>query len=389
MPRPSDFHSRQFKHTIFVRIQEAIEEARKAGENPISLHVGDTWYDLPKELETPLDSEPWNTRLSRYGNTQGDSELRKRLLQKVQRVNHLPASSPSEIQITFGATGALFLAMQRLLDDGDEVLSLSPQWTIFRVVANEAGAHMVEVPFFDKLSDNPTGDILEWIEPCVTEKTRAIYFNSPNNPTGVMLNPGQIQALAEFAKQHDLWVLSDEAYEDFVWTDIDYLSIGSLPNMFERTISVFSFSKSYAAAGLRLGYIVAPNGVIAALNPTHVGVGYEPNRPSQVQGIRGLEHTQYITLSLQVAYREGLQAAVDNMSVPYLRPDGSFYLFLDLRDRWTGLTDEEKLQRMISAGVILSPGEHFGRDYDGWARFCYTSEPPAIIAEAARRASNL
>ena len=393
MGRPADVAARDFKPTLFNRISAAIAAGAGAGRGdaPIALHVGDTWLDLPPELGTPLagEDEPWAERLSRYGDTQGEPELRRRLVAKLRARNALPVSDPREIQVTFGSTGALFLAMTRLLEPGDEILTLAPEWTMFKVVASAARIRLVEVPCFDRLAVDPAGDLGGWLAAALTPRTRAIYFNSPNNPTGVMLRRAQLEALAHFAREHDLWVLADEAYEDFVWCEEPYLSIAALPDMFERTVSIFSASKSYAAAGLRLGYAAAPRGVIATLNPGQVAAGYEPNRPAQVMAIRALAAHDAIRGRLRETYRQGLEAALTTLRVPHLPADGGYYLFLDLRERWAGLGEDAKLERMLGAGVIVSPGEHFGADYDGWARFCFTSEPPERVAEAARRANQL
>lgn len=385
MAKPSEYRGYNFRPTVFHKVQSEID-AR--GGDLIALHVGDTWFDLPEELGQPLPEEPWAYRLSRYGPTQGSLELRTRLAKKVAARNRLPLGSPEEIQITFGATGALALAMRRLLEPGSEILTLSPYWTILRVVASTARVRLVEVPLFDRLPPLKE-DVAALLLPYLSDKTAALYFNSPNNPTGVMLHHGQVQAIARFAREHDLWIFSDEAYEDFVWGDEPYLSIGSLPGMYERTVSIFSMSKSYAAAGLRMGYAAAPAGVIAALNPAMVGIGYEPNSLAQLQWIRGLERHESIVARLRRAYRQGLEAACRNLDVPYLKPDGALYLFLDLRSRWSGLTEDQKLERMLRAGVVMSLGEAFGKDYAGWARFCYTCEPPDKIAEAARRVARL
>lgn len=393
MPKPSEYRNLSFRHTLFSRIREEIEKrtAGRGGEDLIALHVGDTHFDLPRELLEPLPEEPWGERLSRYGDTQGEIELRRRLVEKLRRRNRLPVSSGREIQLTFGATGGLFLAMRRLLRPGDEVLVLAPHWTILRVVAATAGVKLVMVPAFDRLAGEPgRTDLAEWLAPCLGDRTAALYFNSPNNPSGVMLTPEHLASIARFARERDLWVFADEAYEDFVWNDVPYASIGSLEGMFERTVSVFSFSKSYAAAGLRLGYVAAPAGVIAALNPAHVGVGYEPPRPAQVQAIRGIERHGAVVDRLRAAYREGLRAAVENLRRPYLGGEGSFYLFIDLGEEWAALDDEARLERMLSAGVVLAPGSPFGGErYRRWARFCYTSEPPERVAEAARRVNLL
>jgi len=389
MPRPQELRDHPFRQTIYHRLTEAVASGGSPVRDFIALHLGDTLLDLPPELSTPLESEPWDHRFSRYGDPQGEIELRRRLSAKLVGQNGIPVRGPEEVQITFGATGALQLIMRRLLEAEDEILTLSPYWTILRVVAQAAERRLVEVPFFDRVHSIPPEEIPSLIEPYLGPKTRALYFNSPNNPSGVALGPEQIEALARFAKRHDLWIIADEAYEDFLWDDFPHRCIAALPGAFERSVSVFSFSKSYAAAGLRLGYIAAPTGVIAALNPGQVGVGYEVNRPAQTSGLRGLARREVILPRLRESYLAGLRAAEAELRVPYLRPQGSYFLFLDLRERWMGLGDEEKMERMLEAGVSLSPGEHFGKDYEGWARFCYTCERPERIGEAARRVSKL
>jgi len=389
MPRPHELRDHPFQQTIYHRLTEAVASGRSPVKDFLALHLGDTLLDLPAEMNLPLQEESWDARWSRYGDPQGEIELRRRLVDKLQNVNGLPVSGPEELQLSFGATGGLHLIMRRLLDPGDEILTLSPYWAILRVVAKTAERKLVEVPFFDRLDSLSDEELPSLIEPYISNRTRAIYFNSPNNPSGVALGPGQIEALARFAKEHDLWIIADEAYEDFLWADFKQVCIASVPEAFERSVSVFSYSKSYAAAGLRLGYVAAPAGTIAALNPGQVGVGYEVNRPAQAAGLRGLARRETIIPRLRSQYLKGLRAAEENLDLPYLAPQGSYFLFLDLRDRWMGLSEAEKLERMLEAGVSLSPGEHFGHDYDGWARFCYTCEEPERIAEAARRVSRL
>lgn len=388
MPRPAELADRRFEDTVFNRIDRIVREGGR-DPAPIALHVGDTHFDLPPELTEPLGHEPWAERLSRYGATQGEPELRRRLAVKLRERSGIPVTGPECVQVTSGSTNALFLAMQRLLEPGDEILVLAPRWTILKVVAAAARVRLVDLPCFDRVAADPAHDLTPALTEALTPRTRAVYFNSPNNPSGVMLQDAQLEQLATFAKEHDLWVLADEAYEDFAWGERPWRSIAALPDLFARTVSVFSFSKSFAAAGLRLGYAAAPEGVVATLNPGMVGVSYEPSRPAQVMAIRGLERHAQLVPRLRAAYREGLAAALSGLALPHLPADGGYFLFLDLRERWRGLAEEAKLERMLAAGVILSPGEHFGRHYEGWARFCFTSEPPERVAEAARRANAL
>lgn len=390
MSKPSDFKDLAFRQTLWNRIEAEVRAQGGAAEAPYMLHVGDTWFDLPEELNRPLDTEPWAKMLSRYGSTQGEVELRRRLAQKLREKNGLPVGGPDQIQISYGGTGGLFLAMHRLLQKDSEVLTLAPFWPILRPLASSAGVRLVEVPFFDRVTADPGAvDIESLFAPYMTSWTSSLYFNHPNNPTGVLLRRGHLEQIARFAAKHDLWIISDEAYEDFVWPDEPYLSIGALPGAFDRTVSVFTFSKSYAAAGMRLGCVTGQPGVVAALNPVNVATGYEPNRLAQVQWIRGLERHKVIIGRLRAAYRDGLRSVQENLRIPYLPCEGSFYVFLDLRDRWEGIREAEKIDRMLRAGVVVAPGEAFGAMYDGWARFCYTALPPAEMSQAAMRANDL
>ncbi len=390
MSRPADYRDGAFRPTLWNKIEAEAKAHGGAADPPFMLHVGDTWFDLPPELFQPLELEPWARMLSRYGSTQGQIELRERLAAKLAARNHLPVSGPEQIQISYGGTGGLFLAMHRLLPKRSEILTLAPYWPILKTVAASADVRLVEVPFFDRVkADAGAVEIDALLLPFLTRATSAIYFNHPNNPTGVLLRRGHLEQIFAFAQKHDLWIISDEAYEDFVWPDEPYVSIGSLPGAFERTVSVFTFSKSYAAAGLRLGCVTAPLGVIAALNPVNVSTGYEPSRLGQIQWIRGLDRHATIIGRLRDAYRAGLHAVESNLKIPYLRPEGSFYVFLDLRERWKGRSESEKMERMLRAGVVVAPGEAFGAEYDGWARFCYTALPPDEMARAASRANDL
>ncbi|MEW6365571.1 MAG: pyridoxal phosphate-dependent aminotransferase [Acidobacteriota bacterium] len=390
MGKPSSYREVVFRPTLWNRIEAEAKRRSEGGQPPYMLHIGDTWLDLPKELFEPLEYEPWAQMLSRYGSTQGQIELRDRLATKLRLRNRLPVQGPEQVQITYGATGGLFLVLHGILEKDSEVLTLCPFWPILRTLAAWANVRLIEVPFFDRITTAADEvDIEAILRPFLTDRTSAVYFNYPNNPCGVFLRPGHLEQIARFAAKNDLWIISDEAYEDFVWVDEPFVSTGALPGAFDRTISVFTFSKSYAAAGLRLGCITGQLGVVATLNPLNVATGYEPGRLAQVQWIRALERHDAIVSRLRQAYRDGLRAVETNLKVPYLRPEGSFYVFVDLRERWKGLDESQKMSRMIEAGVVLAPGEAFGAAYDGWARFCYTALPPEEIGKAAQRVNRL
>lgn len=390
MPTPKEVKKTSGKASIFDEIDAKIAFSTKKGQKPIPLHIGDTHFDLPKELNWERGAEPWQPKFSSYGDTHGLWILRERLARKLLRLNALPVGGAKDVQITFGATGALMLAMRRLLGHGDTVLALAPYWPILRIVASVAGVQLKEVPFYDRVT-REGADPEALIEKAVSANVRAIYLNNPNNPSGIVLKPAVLEAIAKVAKRHDLWVFSDEAYEDFIWTKrIKRVSIASLEGMFQRTVSVYSFSKSYAAAGMRLGYATAPQEVIRRMNAGMVGVGYEPPQLSQVMAMRGMDQRATILERLRTSYFEGFRMALNNLGeVDVMGMDGGFFLMLDLRKRWPKLTESERLDQMIKAGVVLAPGSAFGKAYEGWARLCFTAEPPERIAQAVKRIAKL
>ena len=189
---------------------------------------------------------------SHYVQTTGVPRLLELLAEKLRKTNGIPVGCPDEIMVTNGGIHALYMLCQALLEPGDEVIVPDPEWP--PSMGNIRLAHGVPVPC-------PLHERLGWrydldeLESKITPRTRAIYINSPHNPTGGVLTRSRPRAIAALAPQHDLWIISDEAYEDMVFDDAAHLSPASLPGMYERTLSFYTFSKTYAMTGLRLGYV--------------------------------------------------------------------------------------------------------------------------------------
>ncbi|MFB3103542.1 MAG: pyridoxal phosphate-dependent aminotransferase, partial [Pseudomonadales bacterium] len=279
MPRFPNFANRAGLITGSV-FEKYRDKMTAQGENLIKLHIGDTYlppsYPLPVTKELVTDHPDFN----RYCNTFGIAALRDALAVKLQEDNDL-AVNRDQILITNGATNALSISMMALVAPGDEVLVLSPAWPFFFGMVRIAGGEILDVPFYTRLFDEPDLDIGNYLSQFVTSSTVALYLNTPNNPSGKVLSREQIEKVADFVREHDLWIVSDEAYDGLTFDGLAHISIATLPEMFDRTLSVFTFSKSFMFAGLRLGYVVAGEEALANLNKMMVHQLYSPSTLAQ------------------------------------------------------------------------------------------------------------
>ena len=339
MHKPSTFPKEKQPPTIFNQIEIEVAKRAEKGQKVIALHVGDAYRPLPKQLLTPVPDEDklYGTGLNRYGDAMGDAALRTALLNKVRTTNKLPADSIDCIQVSGGATGALHAGFSRLLNREAEVLTLAPYWSILRVVADQARVKLIEVPFFDKLAEGlgkpvPARelDIAEYLKQYLTPKTEGIYINTPSNPTGVVLDKETLERIAAFAKDHDLWVFSDEAYEDYIYDDSKHISIGSLPDMFERTLSIHSFSKCFGASGMRVGYVTAPAPVISDLHRGVVGSHYQAGRYDMLMAWRGMQVFDEVVDGFKPDYAATWRWVNENLHAEKLPCTSGFYFFLKI-----------------------------------------------------------
>ena len=229
-----------------IRIRDMMYEV----ERPFRLDQGDVSFDAPDTVKDGMRLAVDENR-SHYLQTTGVPRLLTLLVEKLRRKNGIPVGGTDEVMVTNGGIHALYLLWQALLEPGDEVLVPDPEWPPAEGTILAARGVVVRYPLHEAGRWRP--DIAE-LARLVTPRTRAIYLNSPNNPTGGVLTADDLARVADLARERNLLVVSDEAYEDVVFEG-DHVSIASLPGMYERTVSVFTFSKSYAMTGLRLGYL--------------------------------------------------------------------------------------------------------------------------------------
>ncbi len=227
-------------------------------ERPFRLDQGDLSLDAPDTLKDALIRAVAENR-THYVQTTGIPPLLEALAAKLRNKNGIPIERSDEVMVTSGGIHGVFAVCHSLLEPGDEVLLPDPEWPPAR--GNLLAAEAVPIPYTLHASQDWRPDVEE-MRRLVTPRTRAIYVNSPHNPTGLVLSRTDLQAIADLAMERDLWVLSDEAYEDLLFDGHEHVSMASLPGMADRVISIFTFSKTYAVTGLRLGYVVVPSAVL-------------------------------------------------------------------------------------------------------------------------------
>jgi aspartate aminotransferase len=361
-----------------IRIRDLMYSVDK----PFRLDQGDVSFDAPDSVKTALKAAV-DANQTHYLQTTGLPRLQQLLTEKLRAKNGIPVASPDEVMMTNGGVHALYLACQALVEPGDEVLVPDPIWP--QMFSALVAAHAVPVRVRLRESLGWRFDLDE-LAARVSSRTRGLYINSPHNPTGGMLTQSDLARLAEIAAARNLWVIADEAYEDVVFDGRAHVSLASVAGMHERTVSVFTFSKTYAVTGLRLGYVVASNPKIQ--DRVRKLLGLTTNNVSsivQYGGIGALEGSQEAVAQFRVelqSRRDLFCAGAAEVSHGVLvapPPPGAFYAFLRIADDWqppaTATSSSRSwamVEHLIERGRIgCVPGVDFGPAGENYVRFCF------------------
>lgn len=368
------------KPSLYARIVRRIE----AHEGEVfGFHIGESHLAPDAAVLEALHQSAHDRTIHRYASPQGLIPLRDAIAQDLG-LRGSPVH-PNDVLVVHGATHGLSLACQAVLDPGDEVLVLSPHWPLINGMITTACAVPVEVPF----TSAPDGSAPrpEVLASFVTERTRAIYLTSPNNPDGAVLSAEQLDVIAGLCRAHDLYAFVDEAYERFLYVDRPP-SLAQRQGMAERTIRIFTFSKTHRMAGLRVGYVVAPPDILGAMTRLSNLSVYNVSLLMQRAALAAMGADAAVSESVAEAARARDQLCAALSSVQGLRfraPHGGAYVFADL-DALLGDRDcEALLDCALDEGVVFSPGEGFGAAYARWARFCFTAMDAEKLARGSDR----
>jgi N-succinyldiaminopimelate aminotransferase len=342
------------------------------------LHIGDTYLDpvVSAQCESLRTSE--HEGLHRYAPVQGMPTLLDAIERKLMRRAGV-AVPRANLQVTAGATGGLSITCQALLNVGDEVLLPSPFWPLSSGIVAARGGKAVQIPFYDRL-DDPTFDVEAALEAAVTPRTVAIYLNSPNNPTGAVIGDEALSAISRVAQRHDLWIFSDEVYEDLWLGDEAPVPLWTRDDFIDRTVVIHSMSKGYGLAGARVGYIHGPDTAMAAIRAVQTFHSYCAAKPMQIAAARALDEGDGWLINARQRYRAAGELAAEALNVPL--PAGGTFLFFDASP-WLDASDADVmplLHRCLDAGVIVTPGGASGEAYQRWMRVCFTCVAPEELS---------
>lgn len=341
------------------------------GGEVFPLHVGDTYLD-PAEGCRPEDFPlaRW-PGIHRYAPPQGLPELVDAVLERVRARTGVPLER-GNVFVTGGATSGLASVVGAIVSPGDEVLLLSPHWPLIEGHVRMAGGVPVDVPFFGAARSPETAAAA--VEGCLTSRTVALYVNTPSNPTGLVIPGAWLEALAALARRHDLWLLFDEVYEDYVYRGEHVPGLSLAP---ERSFAAYSFSKAYGVAGWRVGYLAGPAAPLAEALKLSTHTVYAAPTAAQRAALRLLGGPgDAWAARAREAYRATGDAAADRLGVP--RPQGSTFLFVDVASRLDRRGLPGFLEDAADRGLLVAPGSSCG-PCPTHVRVCYTSAPPDVV----------
>ncbi len=364
-----------------TQLRYALMELSQQYPDAIALGRGDPDLACPPHIIAAA-KQALRARPNEVSPVAGLPELRAAIAEKLRRENGIPAQAENVIVTTGGQEG-LFLIMQALLDPEDEVLVPDPRYTSYDEAIESAGGRMVMIPtdHADAFNLRP-----EAVEAAITPRTKALLIVTPSNPTGGIVTEERLRQIAEIAIRHNLIVISDEIYEQFVYDGWRHFSIGALPGMAERTITLNGFSKTYAMTGLRVGYVCAPANVIDALTRVKALTTGPAAAVSQRAALAALTGTQEPVREFVRIYderRRVLMAGLRDLGLDYSEPRGAFFLWTNSSSVGIHATELSYLL-LKEARVLIFPGTGFGENWGGYLRISVLQSTD-LLREALER----
>ncbi len=377
-----------------VQVRDRLLAQAAQGRKVLRLESGDPSFDIPVHVREAME-KALRDGYTHYTASTGIPPLREAIYEKVRTENGLHVPDPDHVVVTNGGMHGLYITFRALLDPGDQVIIPDPMWTEVRENIRLAGGDPVGVRLEPERGYRYDP---ERIAATITPRTRAIFVNTPHNPTGAVADRETLEAIAALAEKHNLALISDEAYEHVIYDGARHISLGSLPTARERTISIFSLSKTYAMSGLRLGYVVVNDEKVLErikklVRCTINGV----NSVTQYGAVAALTGPQDATRAMAREYqhrRDVLHSALEK--APYVRPfkpGGAFYIWCRIAPDWPGYQDKNDDWAMTNylidrAGIGSSPGTAFGEAGEGHIRFAFSCSTEQV-EEAARLLPNV
>lgn len=376
--------SKRVQKTIISPIKElsilADDFFEKTGRNPISFGQGVPYLDTPSFIKDKIKKALARLRTAKYSLEPGITELRELVARHIQTSKNLKnVQAKEEVMITVGAQEAVFCSLASTVDDGDEVLLISPAYASHIEQVIQSGGD----PKFVQLQEKEGWRLdMGELEKKTTKKTKVILFSNPSNPTGKVFTKKELTDLARFAKAKDLIVIVDETYDFLTYDGAKHISLASIGGIRDRVILCGSFSKKYALTGYRIGYAFADKGIIDHMLKIHDALAICAPTISQEAAIAALKGKQDSVLQFIKEFtrnRELMCEKLDQMDeyFEYQKPMGAYYVFPKFKNFKINST-ELALRILYEAGVIVVPGTAFGPSGEKHLRFSFACSPQEI-----------
>ncbi|GBD94316.1 aspartate aminotransferase [bacterium BMS3Abin05] len=344
------------------------------GRDIVHLEIGEPDFDTPAHIREAT-KKAIDEGYTHYGPAPGIPELRKAIAESIGAARNITVNS-DQVVVTLGAKPIIFFSILALAQAGDEVIYPDPGFPIYESVINFTGARQVPIPLREEKEFRFDVDELR---PLINDRTKMIILNSPHNPTGGMLSPSDLEAVAEMVRGRDIVILSDEVYE-FILYENKFHSIASLPGMQEKTIILHGFSKTYAMTGWRLGFGVMPEWLAECITQLQVNSNSCPNSFIQYGGIAAIKGPQDESRKMVAEFKRRRDVIVDGLNhldgVSCLTPGGAFYVFPNIKDliKQTGKDTKELAEYFLKeAGIAVLSGTAFGEYGEGYLRLSYAN----------------
>jgi aspartate/methionine/tyrosine aminotransferase len=338
----------------------------------IHLEIGEPDFRMPDHV-TGACAKALKEGFTKYTANAGLEELRESISEKLKRENGFEADAKGEIMVTAGAMNALSLSILSTVNEGDEVLIPDPGYVSYVAQVLLAGGIPVYVPLFEENDFRATAEDLEKL---MTKKTRLIILNSPSNPTGSVQSKEDLKGIADLTVDNDLLVLSDEPYERVVYPGNQHYSIAALPGMHDRTISIFSFSKTYAMTGMRIGYMTSGRELVQQMTKMQEHYVSCVNSVAQKGAVAALRGSQECVQHMLAEYARRRDLLIDGLNetgvISCRKPAGTFYAFPNItKTRCDSRTLAQNL--LAEAKVVTVPGVAFGKGGEGHIRLSFAT----------------
>jgi len=335
-----------------LRISDLANKLKRSGKDVISFSVGEPDFATPQHIMDAA-KKALDEGKTHYTPSAGIPELREAIANKFKE-NGISASA-DEVIVTPGAKQAIFEGILSILNEGDEAILFDPAWVSYESCVRLAGAKPVWVR-----TDEKKGFVPDNFMDSITRRTKLIILNTPGNPTGAVFDENTLKMIADIAKAHDIFVLSDEVYEKIIYEGA-HISIASFDGMRERTITVNGFSKSYAMTGWRLGYATAPPEILDAMLKIQQHSTSCATSFAQYGAVAALTGAQDCIAEMVSEFRARRDILIDGLKsigLECTRPKGAFYVFVNVGQYGSGMDVAERL--LNEAHVAVTPGRAFG-----------------------------